>query len=367
MCGESARLDQLFEIKKVPTIVQNLSPNKGLALNQKESLFIYQCKCCELIQLANRPVYYYKTVIRSAGFSDAMKSMRLKQIKQFQKKNHLNQDANVIEIGSGNSEYLKIINRVFPNAIGLENGAKKGKKRSSELAIKGFIDSVDYKISNTKYNAFFIFNFLEHIPEPRKFLTGLKNNLNKNSVGIIEVPNFDHMISNGIDYDYTREHLMYFTQSTFKKMLTLCGFECIKIQKIWQGHILSAEVRLTDTFILENPISNSAPVEFIDALVSAGKKIAIWGACHHSFFLVSQLKSCKKIIYFVDSADYKVGKYSPGTGIKILNPEVLRKNPPEVLLIIASSYSFEVARHVKKYFKEITNIYMLADNGFKKL
>lgn len=367
MCGESTGLDQLYEIKKVPTIVQNLSSNKALALSQKESLFLYQCKCCELVQLANKPVYYYKNVIRSAGFSDDMKSMRLKQIKNFQKKNQLNKAVDAIEIGSGNSEYLKIIKAIFPNSTGLENGVKKRWEDSSELVIKGFIDSADYRISNKKYDAFFIFNFLEHIPDPRKFLTGLRNNLNKNSVGIIEVPNFDHMISNGIDYDYTREHLMYFTQGTFKKMLTLCGFECIKIQKIWQGHILSAEVRLTDTFILENPISNSAPVEFIDALVSAGKKIAIWGACHHSFFLVSQLKSCKKIIYFVDSADYKVGNYSPGTGIKILNPEVLRKYPPEILLIIASSYSREVARHVKKHFKEITNIYMLVDNNFKKL
>lgn len=367
MCGETAKLDKLFEIKKVPTIVQNLSPNKELALSQKESLYIYQCKCCDLIQLANKPVYYYKTVIRSAGFSDDMKSMRLKQIKKFQIKNHLNKESNVIEIGSGNSEYLKIINGVFPNAIGLENGVKKGQKQSSELVIKGFIDSVDYKISNKKYSAFFIFNFLEHIPEPRKFLSGLRNNLEKNSVGIIEVPNFDHMILNGIDYDYTREHLMYFTEYTFKKMLTLCGFECIKMQKIWQGHILSAEVRLADEFIFQNPISNLAPVKFIDKLVVARKKIAIWGACHHSFFLVSQLKSCKKIIYFVDSADHKVGKYSPGTGIKILKPEVLKKNPPEVLLIIASSYSLEVARQVKKSFKEITNTYMLADNGFKKL
>lgn len=367
LCGESTNSNSLFEIANVPTIVQNLSINKGIALNQKESLFIYQCKCCDLIQLANKPVYYYKTVIRSAGFSDAMKSMRLKQIKKFQISYRLKKDAYVIEIGSGNGEYLNIINRVFPNATGLENRAKKRRKQCSELVIKGFIDSVDYEISNKKYSAFFIFNFLEHIPEPRKFLSGLKNNLKKNSVGIIEVPNFDHMILNGIDYDYTREHLMYFTESTFKKMLTLCGFECIKIQKIWQGHILSAEVRLADGFTLRNPITNSTPAEFIDALVRAGKKIAIWGACHHSFYLVSQIKSCKKIIYFVDSADHKVGKYSPGTGIKILKPEALKKNPPEVLLIIASSYSLEVAKYVKNYFKEITNTYMLADNGFTKI
>jgi len=369
MCGEPVRYGQVLEIKKVPTIVQNLSINKRIALTQKESLYIYQCQCCDLIQLANRPVHYYKSVIRSAGFSDDMKSMRFRQIKQFQKKYKLSKDANVIEIGSGNGEYLKIIGRVFQNAMGLEYGAKKIKKPTTESVIKGFINSVDYRISSYQYDAFFTFNFLEHIQDPRKFLTGLRNNLNKNSVGIIEVPNFDHMISNGIHYDYTREHLMYFTESTLKKMLTLCGFECIKMEKIWQDHILSAEICLADGFNFENLASNSnsSPVDFLEALICEGKKIAIWGACHHSFFLTSQLKSYKKISYFVDSAEFKVGKYSPGTGIKILNPEVLKKDPPDILLIIASSYSLEVARHVKKNFKEITNIYMLIDDNFKKL
>ena len=75
MCGEPVKNKDFFEIKNVPSIVQNLSIHKELALKQKESLFIFQCKCCELIQLANKPVYYYKNVIRSAGFSEDMKSM----------------------------------------------------------------------------------------------------------------------------------------------------------------------------------------------------------------------------------------------------------------------------------------------------
>ena len=37
-------------------------------------------------------------------------------------------------------------------------------------------------------------SFLEHIPQINQFLKGIRNNLNENALGLVEVPNFDMII-----------------------------------------------------------------------------------------------------------------------------------------------------------------------------
>ena len=106
------------------------------------------------------------------------------------------------------------------------------------------------------------------------------------------------------------------------------------------------------------------PNEFI---IKNGGTVVVWGACHHSFFILSQLKNFKKINYVVDSAVFKQNKFTPSTGLMIYDPRFLISNPPDTILIMASSYSNEVAKIILNEYKSIKKIYLLDNSKLKAI
>ena len=65
----------------------------------------------------------------------------------------------------------------------------------------------------------------------------------------------------------------------------------------------------------------------------------------------------------VDSASFKQGKYTPATHIPIVAPVELKSNPVKAVVIIAASYSSEVAHIMKNSYHHIKHVYVLKDTG----
>ena len=81
----------------------SLKNDKGINLN------ISQCSKCGVVQTTNRPVNYYREVIRASSFSPEMITFRIAQFKHIIKKYNLHRKK-IIEIGSGHGEYLSLLN-----------------------------------------------------------------------------------------------------------------------------------------------------------------------------------------------------------------------------------------------------------------
>ena len=98
-------------------------------------------------------------------------------------------------------------------------------------------------------------SFLEHIPQINQFLKGIRNNLNENALGLVEVPNFDMIIQEKLFSEFIPDHLFYFTNSTLKRTLEFNGFDVIDCKPIWHDYIISAVVKKrgnTNLEIFEN-------------------------------------------------------------------------------------------------------------------
>jgi hypothetical protein len=67
----------------------------------------------------------------------------------------------------------------------------------------------------------------------------------------------------------------------------------------------------------------------------------------------------------VDSAIFKQNKYTPATHILIVPPSELIKNPVKVVVIIAGSYSDEVARIMRSTYHHIKRVAILEDTGLR--
>ena len=182
------------------------------------NLTIYQCTKCGLVQHDLEPVSYYKEVIRAVAFSPEMGKFRLTQLGDWISRNHL-QNKNILEVGCGKGGYIDLLQKSgSTQTMGLEFSQNNvASALNSGLIVKqGYLDSEFEVPSNFEFDAFAIFSFLEHWPNPNESLNLLHSLLREGAVGLVEVPNFELILSKGLYSEFTTDHIFYFDKEIYK-------------------------------------------------------------------------------------------------------------------------------------------------------
>ena len=333
-------------------------------------LKIYQCQQCGLVQHDLKPVDYYKDVIRAIAYSEEMGRFREKQLAEWIQKFNL-KDKKILEIGSGQGEYLELLLKAgCKNVYGVENSKESVEiAKNKGLNIQQGYLSNDYQNSWAEiFDAFVTFNFMEHWPDISSSLHSLQSFLDEGAVGLVEVPNFDFMLKNGMYSEFTTDHIFYFTEKTLRTVLETHGFDVIEINSIWHDYILSAQVKkrpalnMTSFTAKQNKI-----VSEIRNFVSKFKKneVIIWGAGHQALAVISIANLALKVSHVVDSAKFKQNKYTPGTHLLIKDPQSIYEDLPKAAIIMAAAYSDEVAKTLKNQYPEVKNIAILREDGLE--
>lgn len=359
VCGNKLYEEPLLKYYNMPNRAQFFVEEKDLSKDKGIDLFLYQCSGCGLLQLDGEPVSYYKDVIRAAGVSEEMKSFRLKHFNEFISRYNL-KDKKIIEIGTGCGEFLEIMNRTGVKAYGLEhlNESVNICLEKKIEVYKGFVEDENYKIKNAPYDAFFIMNFLEHIPNPNKFLMGISNNLKDDAIGLIEVPNVDMILEKLMFSEFISDHLMYFTRDTLSFLLKKNGFEVMEIEDVWHDYVISIIVKKKNRlelkeFNTQQSIISNEINSFIDENLLKGRKVAVWGAGHQSLAVMAMTNLSQKIEFVIDSAKFKQEKYTPSTHVKVVAPSILKEVKIGAILVMAASYSDEVANIINRDYSDI--------------
>ena len=367
VCGWLLYKEPLLKYGNMPATAQHLPDKNSLKDDKGVDLVVCQCSGCGLVQLKNGPVSYYKEVIRAAGFSPEMREFRIKQFSDFIKKYSL-KGKKIIEIGCGRGEYLSIMSQTGVETHGLEYSKDSVKQcvKNGLNVQAGFIENEKYKTGGAPFDAFFILSFLEHLPNPGEAFKGISNNLKNNAVGIVEVPNFDMILKKKLFSEFATDHLMYFTKDTLITALTLNGFEVLECQVVWHDYIISAVVKKRQKKDLsafgEHQMKITRELREYAGRFS-DKQIAVWGAGHQAFALLSLAGLGDKIRYVVDSAPFKQGKYTPATHVPIVSPDKFFTDSIEAVIIIAGSYSDEVAEIIRLKCKRKINVSIMRGRG----
>ncbi|MFB0525752.1 MAG: methyltransferase domain-containing protein [Phycisphaerae bacterium] len=344
---------------------------ESLASDKGVDLEVCQCSGCGLVQLSNDPVFYYKEVIRAATFSEEMRDFRIKQFGSFVQKFSL-KGKKVIEIGCGRGEYLSLMQQCGVEAYGLEHfeGSVKQCAKNGLKVSKGFIQSSASRLNHAPFDAFFILNFLEHLPDPNSTLSGICNNLADGAVGLVEVPNFDMILRNKLFSEFISDHLFYFTKDTLSTTLMQNGFDIIDCNEVWHDYIVSTIVKKREKIDISHFYKHQVQLKKeIGGYIGRfrDKKVAIWGAGHQALAVISLINLAEKIKYVIDSATFKQGKYTPATHVPIVSPDVLDSDPVDAVIVMAASYSDEVARIIREKFNRNINISILRDFGLEEV
>jgi 2-polyprenyl-3-methyl-5-hydroxy-6-metoxy-1,4-benzoquinol methylase len=213
------------------------------------------------------------------------------------------QGLKVLEIGCGTGYLLHRLAQMGARVTGIDPGkhAKLGAERYGLEIINGFFPS---KQLTGVYDLLILYCLLEHMKEPRRFLSSLKPYLAVNGAVLIAVPDCAEYIANGDLSPLVHIHYSYFTRKSLLQTLRLAGFSG-QAQPAGFGGIIYCLARQGAS--RPSPVGQDVMQKNLAQSVSFQKKAIIL------------LKSLNE--YFLDAANsgQRVGIFVPGRALNALS------------------------------------------------
>jgi SAM-dependent methyltransferase len=345
---------------------EELDVDKGIDFN------VRQCLSCETLQLDCEPVEYYRDVIRAMPVKGAFANLKLELYKDFVKRFSL-ENKHLIEVGCGKGDFIQLFSEQPTRVTGIEHcKASVLAAQSKGLPVmEGFVDTCASIVPGSPYDGFLSFNFLEHQPNPSGMLAGIHSSLSSDGVGLITVPSFDHIQRHNAYYEFVRDHLLYFTEATLRRMLETNGFDVIEVT-LFNEDTICAYARKRPVIALGGLTDNYMRLrrelnELIDDLKCQGRRVAIWGASHQGFTIISCADIGGKVEYIIDSAEFKQGKFSPASHIEIISPSEALERAADAIIIAAPAYTKEILGVIQSTYPADTHISALRLDGIEIL
>lgn len=208
-------------------------------------------------------------------------------------------------------------------------------------------------------------NVFQHLKDIDSFVKAVEIALTDNGIWVLEFPYWlNSMLTDQFDQIY-HEHMYYHTVAPLKLLMEKNG---LRIVNVTEQNIHGGTLRLVITKNESSHISDKTIELFLQReslygidfykewgthiqecieksrnylldLKSQGKKIYGFGAAAKGCIYLNAMKVDNTIIDLViDDTDLKQGKFVPGTGIEIVDRNILQTNPPDYVLILAHNF-----------------------------
>jgi SAM-dependent methyltransferase len=342
---KSTNLQFIYEFADSPATQHNLYSTLSDALKEEKVMIsLYGCKDCQFVFNANfdisKIVYssnYDNSQENSEYIQDYLQELAKRLIEKYDLKNK-----NVIEVGCGKGYFLKILYDLgVKNIKGFDPTYIDNDSEIDKLVIKYFFNK-----ETAKEKADFIIcrHVLEHVPNPREFVSLIEGCLSENGTMYFEFPDLGWIIKNKTFFDFFHEHYSYFTKNSAIALFN--GFQNIIFNYGLKGQYFQLEIS-----------RNSVISQFIDEKINAYNKIinglsnfAVWGAGAKGAVFLNRLNIHRdKCRYIIDINPNKQGKFIPITGQEIVSPEILGKEKIDNIIIMNSIYEKEIKTLAAKY------------------
>ena len=293
---------------------------------------------------------------------------------------------NLIEIGSNDGTFLSNFKKTKFNVIGFEpsnNVATVSRKRGIKT-INNFFNYENAKKLPKLYKNVQIItaaNAICHIPNLKNLIKGINFLLSKNGLFIFEEPYLGSMYAKTSYDQIYDEHIFMFSLSSIKKIFDIFGFELIDAlpQKTHGGSmryivgrkqihkktkrliklLANEKKKNIDNFKgcinFKNKCEDSKKklISKIQKFKKDNFKIAGYAATSKSTTILNYCKINEKYLdYICDTTKEKIGKYSPGMHIPIVNMNYFKKNIPDKVFLFAWNHKKEIYKKEKKITKQ---------------
>lgn len=281
------------------------------------------------------------------------------------------QGKDVIEIGCGKGEFLALLCALGKNrGFGFDPSYVNGRVETSAGGGITFVQDF-YSERHASYPCDFFCcrHTLEHIHDPRAFLTSVRRTIgNRSHIAVFfEVPNALFTLQQGGIWDIIYEHCSYFCSSSLACLFSSCGFHVLEIQEAFGGQFLTLEalpsrgremdfagnhkelVRLAqDVIAFERQYCETVERwrQKLEVMKRSRKRVVVWGAGSKGVTFLNTFGSESLVQHVVDINPHKRGKFVPGTGQEVVSPEFLRAYRPDAVLVMNSNYRSEIEKQI---------------------
>ena len=349
---------------------------------KKYSLDLFKCSKCNLVQLKNT-IEVGKMYGSHYGYKTSVSKMMISHLKEKIKRvitmKILKKGDKILDIGSNDGSFLKLLGKNF-NRWGIDPSAKKFKRYYKGMnLITNFFSKKDIikksNDKNIKFSLISSFAIFYDIEDPNSFCKDVQELLDDNGIWICEFSYLPLMLKNLTFDQICHEHLAYYTFSVFEKIVNKSGLKVIdyELNEINGGsieviiaknkckrvpNIKSLNKLKKDEMKIKNKSFRNFEKRImlskqkLNLFINKNYPIAGYGASTKGNIVLNYNDlGSKKIEYICDANKKKYGKYTPGSNIKIISKEKMRKLMPKYLLVLIWSFRSEIIKQELSYIK----------------
>lgn len=376
LCKEK-KLKKIFSLGNL--FVSNFVTKKEILKGIKAPLTIMYCNNCSLLQLSHiapqeimyKKFYWYRSGVTKTmreGLKDIYKSS-LKYVKMS------NQDT-VLDIGANDGTLLKYYKKKF-KTIGCEpaKNLTSKLKKNCNFVLNDFwsykkLEKLIIKNKLRKPKIITAIGMFYDLEDPNKFIKDSANALDDGGIFIAQLMCLKTMIDKNDLGNICHEHIEFYTLKSLKFLFENNGLEIFKIEeneinggsyrifcrKLNKGSIkLKKEnvLKMIKTFVKEIEKNKMVTMKFIKEKLKSKKKIFLYGASTKGNTLLQYYKLDKYLIpYAAERSPEKWGKYTIGTGIKIISEDKARKLNPDFFLVTPWGFIKEFVKRESLWLKK---------------
>jgi len=309
-----------------------------------------------------------------------------KDYAEWLKKDFLSNNSKLIEIGSNDGTFLKNFSNTNVDYIGIEpsesvakQAIKNGIKTLNIFFNKKNIENI--KNFKNKTDVVCAANVICHVPDLNNLISSVDSLLSSKGVFVFEEPYLGSMFSK-VSYDQIYdEHIFMFSLNSVKKIFNLFDLDLIDVipqithggsmryivgrkrkhkinNRVQKGLDLEKTQKLDDLescmkFKKDCEDSKTNISTALHKLKKDGKTICGYAATSKSTTILNYCNIDKNIINFIcDTTPDKIGKFSPGMHIPIVEVSHFHKNLPNVAYLFAWNHKEEIFAKEKEFLNK---------------
>jgi dTDP-4-dehydrorhamnose reductase/SAM-dependent methyltransferase len=387
-CCGSKNMTKYLDLGVMP-LANNLEFSSKLAKEKERfPLQIMFCNDCGLSQLSvvinpSKMFSYY--TYRSSINGGYVKHCN-KMAEELKEKYDLSSESFVIDIAGNDGALLKEFKSVFnPKVLNIDPATNltaiaEQQGITSLAKFWGYETCEEVVEKYGKADLITATNVFAHVDNIEEFLRSAKSTLSHKGVLIIEFPYLVDFIENK-EYDTTYfEHLSYVSITPIYHLCKRLGLDLFDVEKQnIHGGTVRLSISLQDAYSVSENVFNHLKLEkeggylkvdrylewssdidntikdFSTKLLDLklkGHSISGFGASAKGNTLLNSCKVTTDLMdYIADETPEKIGKFSPTTGIPIVNKQTIIDNPTDYIVILAWNFQEEIINKLRPIYK----------------
>ncbi len=343
------------------------------------------CPACSLVQITETvpPEKLFREYAYFSSFSDTMVQHARKIAESLTDRCQLHDGSLVVEVASNDGYLLQWYKQAGVPVLGIEPARNIARVAEAEKGIPTISEFFGRDLASQlaangqQADVIHANNVLAHVPDLNGVVAGFQTLLKPNGVVVVEAPYLKDLIDH-VEFDTIyHEHLCYFSLTALDRLFHRHGLEIVDVERlpihggslrIFARHagtcpvgesvrtLLAEESGWADSessyrdFGLRVETLRRELAGLLASLKADGKRIAVYGASAKGSTLLNYFRiGADTLDYVVDRSTVKQGHYTPGTRLKICDPDKLATDRPDYCLLLTWNFADEILAQQKKY------------------